>query len=70
MRQVGILVTGAASGAHMNPAVSVAQAVWGRWPIVNTVPTHESVYSVKKNAPSLNSDKGKEDSLRLSPSIL
>jgi len=30
---VGILVTGASSGAHMNPAVSVAMAVWGRLPI-------------------------------------
>ena len=29
--QVGILVTGASSGAHMNPAVSVAMGVWGRW---------------------------------------
>jgi len=30
---VGILVTGASSGAHMNPAVSVAMAVWGRLPL-------------------------------------
>lgn len=30
---VGILVTGASSGAHMNPAVTVAMAVWGRLPI-------------------------------------
>lgn len=27
---VGILVTGNASGAHMNPCVSVAMAIWGR----------------------------------------
>lgn len=27
---VGILITGNASGAHMNPCVSVAMAVWGR----------------------------------------
>lgn len=30
---VGILVTGASSGAQMNPAVSVAMVVWGRLPL-------------------------------------
>ena len=30
---VGILVTGESSGAHMNPAVSVGMAIWGRIPL-------------------------------------
>ena len=34
---MGILVTGASSGAHMNPAVSVAMAVWGRLPSFYTI---------------------------------
>lgn len=29
---IGILVTGTASGAHMNPCVSLAMSVWGRLP--------------------------------------
>ena len=32
---VGILVTGEASGGHMNPAVSVGMAVWGRIPLTS-----------------------------------
>ena len=32
---VGILVTGEASGAHMNPAVSVGMAIWGRIPLTS-----------------------------------
>ena len=32
---VGILVTGESSGAHMNPAVSVGMALWGRIPLTS-----------------------------------
>ena len=32
---VGILVTGESSGAHMNPAVSVGMAIWGRVPLTS-----------------------------------
>ena len=32
---VGILVTGESSGAHMNPAVSVGMAIWGRIPLTS-----------------------------------
>merc|ERR1719282_1739880 len=32
---VGILVTGNNSGAHMNPAVSVGMAIWGRIPLTS-----------------------------------
>ena len=38
---VGILVTGQASGAHMNPAVSVGMAIWGRIPL-SSLPSYIS----------------------------
>ena len=41
---VGILVTGASSGAHMNPAVSVAMAVWGRLPPFNFMDDPVSIF--------------------------
>jgi len=49
---VGILVTGNSSGAHMNPAVSVAMAVWGRLPL-SSVPCYLLAQFIGAGAGSL-----------------